>query len=196
VVCRARHLRSGRISDVEWQLLRSGGERVWLFRPSPSQTQLAAVEAYLAKEPKDGGCTRDAYKVRIRDPWYRTPLPTGIHGFMSGMSGWGPWVVFREKANLSATNTLYTVRFLHERSLDHQAAWAMSLLTTETQEMLATRGRRYAGGLIKYEPSDISGMLIRRPVRVMGAYNAYLKAVSLLLSGRTMESRRSADTWF
>ena len=70
------------------------------------------MKAYLERTVKDGGCKRRALKVRSRDPWYRTPLEPVIHGFMSGMSGWGPWVVFREMPRLAATNTLYVVRFL------------------------------------------------------------------------------------
>ena len=196
IISRARHLRGGRVTTVDWVKLRNEGEKIWLFRPSISYCETPSVRAYLALTQSDGGCDRAALKVKNRSPWYMTPLSERIHGFMSGMSNWGPWVVFSKMDRLNATNTLYTVTFLKGRTFDERAAWAMSLLTSETQNLLRNIGRRYAGGLVKFEPGDIGDLQIRPPVRFNGAYRAYCAAVSELLAGNIDSSRKLADSWW
>ena len=196
VISRAHHLTHGAITESDWERLRDTGERIWLFDPTPHQATDQSVAAYLRKRPSTGGCNRLAFKVRSRTPWYRTPMPTGMHGFMSGMSSWGPWVVFREMADLGATNTLYAVRFVDAKTRDAQAAWAMWLLTTRAQKRLRRIGRRYANGLLKFEPGDISALSIEKPAVSRGAFAAYKRAVRLLLKGKVSESRAIADRWF
>ena len=196
VIGRAHHLVSGEIDAKGWSNLRDAGERIWLFCPSSTVAHTDTVRAYLELSPQEGGCERNAYKVRSRDPWYQTQISSRIHGFMSGMSGWGPWVVFKEMPRLVATNTLYQVRFKTGSDKDEMAAWAMWLLTTEAEQLLREVGRHYAGGLVKFEPGDVSGLAIRTPRRKKGSYSAYLSAVDLLLKGLRQESQIVANQWF
>lgn len=196
VISRAHHLVHGVIEQSDWKALRDAGERVWLFSPTPSQAKQPPVAMYLRKRPATGGCNRTAYKVRSRSPWYRTPMPSGIHGFMSGMSRSGPCVVFGGMPGLGATNTLYVVRFVDEMTQDEMAAHAMWLLTSYLQRKLRHVGRRYADGLLKFEPSDVARLPIETPVKIRGAFSAYKRAVRFLLKGDTSRSRRIADEWF
>jgi methylase of polypeptide subunit release factors len=196
VISRAHHLSKASVDLDEWRQLRDIGERVWLFDPKPSQLHWQAVAEYLRLAPCEGGCHRGALKVRVRELWFRTPIPRHIDGFMSGMSGWGPWVVFRDMPALAATNTLYVIQFVKRMGRDEQAAWAMWLLTTQASHHLSRIGRRYADGLVKYEPGDVADLPVQRPVRIKGAYNDYLRAVALLVTGHKVTSRQVADSWF
>lgn len=196
VLSRARHLVSGRMRKREWLALKARGERVWLFRPEGETARQTGVKGYLDLTIKSGGCNRKAQKIRKRDLWYQTPLPTKPDGFISGMSSWGPWVVFNRMKDLSATNTLYVVNFKDALSLDEQAGWAMWLLTREAEHQLQVRARRYADGLVKYEPGDIASLRARAPANCDGAYDAYLGAVEKMLDGERAESRELAETWF
>jgi len=196
ILARARHLTAGSIGTDDWRQLRDDGERVWLFDPRPSQVRLKAVKRYLNLTLEDGGCDRKALKVRSRDPWYRTPIQPSIDGFMSGMSGWGPWVVFRLMPRLAATNTLYVIHFPTCDTADERAAWSMWLLTSKAARHLRRIGRRYADGLVKFEPGDIAELPIATPTQTSGAYAAYQRAVRLLLKGQKAASRREADKWF
>jgi adenine-specific DNA-methyltransferase len=195
-ISRAHHLKGGAITKSRWDALKLAGERVWLFHPTVTQSRKGSVCSYLRKRLKDGGCNKDAFKVRCRDPWYQTPLPTCVDGFMSGMSTWGPWVVFREMPSLTATNTLYVIRFLTAKTIDEKAAWAMWLLSTKAQRRLRAIGRRYADGLLKFEPGDIGRLVVDRPIKTSGAYRKYQRAVRLLLAGKRRESQQIADAWF
>lgn len=195
ILSRAQHLHCGRASAAEWTMLAQKGERVWLFDPPPHIVDHPAVSEYLRLPTSAGGCKR-GFKVATRAPWYRTPLPSLVDGFMSGMSGHGPWVVFREMPRLNATNTLYTVRFRQRSTGDFRAAVAMWLLTSYVQPQLRRIGRRYADGLIKYEPGELGSIKLCLPKRVRGARGAYFAALDLLLSGERGRSRRIADDWF
>jgi hypothetical protein len=72
-------------------------------------------------------------------------------------------------ADLGATNTLSVVRFVDALTLNEQAAWAMWLVTTRAQVELSRLGRRYADGLLKFEPGDIAALPIEQPQIIRGA---------------------------
>jgi adenine-specific DNA-methyltransferase len=190
VLSRARHLSASTISAVDWRRLKETDERVWLFRPPDRLLSDPHVAAYLV----NGDCRR-GYKVSTRTIWHRTPLPRRIDGFMSGMTTQGPWISFRRLAGLSATNTLYTVRFRNAVNADERSAWALSLLTTFSSRAARRLGRSYAGGLFKLEPGDLSQLPLIVPRQFDGAAESYSKAVKALLAGRISESRATADSF-
>lgn len=196
VLSKARHLIAGQITRSEWQLLRDNGARIWLFDPSQRTIKHPAVQAYLNLKPESGGCHRDRYKITNRAPWYRVPLPLRVDGFMSGMTKFGPWICLRGMPRLTATNTLYTVRFCGSLGNDEKSALALSILTSRYERFLDQIGRIYPSGLVKYEPGDLANLPLVLPNRIMGAKTLYPQAISALLNGRPKECRRIADQWF
>jgi hypothetical protein len=183
VVSRSKHIRRAAIFSEHWEELLSGGERIWLFRPCSSDLSQPAVQRYLRLSEADGGCRRDAYKIRNRNPWYLTPLPPRPHGFVSGMSQAGPWICLNEMPRLSATNTLYTVRFRRRLPVLERYAWALMLLTSEVREQLPSIVREYALGLAKLEPGDLSQLRLPAPRVVDAMPVLYRNAVESLLDG-------------
>src|SRR5947209_17947621 len=107
VVSKAKHIKTSIIDRGKWLNLKESDERVWLFRPKDDRAKHSEVKAYLELKTELGGCNRDAYKVTIREPWYRVRLPVRPHAFISGMSREGPWLSFNGMPRLNATNTLY-----------------------------------------------------------------------------------------
>ena len=103
-----------------WEALREAGERIWLFWPTSQQARKGPVRAYLRLRTSDGGCNREAFKVRSRRPWYRTPLSSGIDGYMSGMSTHGPWVVFRDAMRRVASKSLMTLAALRGQTAERR----------------------------------------------------------------------------
>jgi adenine-specific DNA-methyltransferase len=191
----ARQLTSAVIDQQLWRRLRDSGERVWLFRARERFLKHWAVHDYLQLAAEKGGCNRGAYKVASRVPWHRSRLPVRPDGFMSGMSRLGPWIALSGIEQLTASNTLYCVRFRSPLSNDAKAAWALSLLTTTARRQLLPLGRRYPDGLLKFEPSDLNRVLLLRPGKIAGAEQAYRLAVKHLLSGSAAEAQSVADGW-
>ncbi len=196
VLSKARHLVSGEVSVREWRQLLDKGERIWLFDPPHRLCTHASVRSYIDLASGSGGCKRDRYKIRIRDPWYRTPLPYGPHGFLSGMSRLGPWICLRGMDRLTATNTLYTIRFRRLLTRDEQFSWALALITSRVRADLSSLGRVYPDGLLKYEPGDLQDILLPIPTRTAGAAELYCRAISVLLHGDPLASQQMADCWF
>ncbi len=193
VVSKARHLRSALLTQNDWDELRASGERIWLFNPSGALARHPDVRRYLKREPDGGGCNRQAYKVSIRDPWYRTPMPSVPDAFLSGMNRHGPWLCINETQTVNATNTLYVVRFL-TRDRGERYTWALALLSSEVRRQIRRIGRRYPDGLIKYEPGSI-GRIALPTLRADADHKAlYIKAVTALLSGNAGLAKEIADS--
>lgn len=191
-VSKARHLRSAFINRKNWNELKSSGQRIWLFNPSKKTASLSKVKNYLELKGTKG-CNREAYKVSIREPWYRTPMPATPDAFLSGMSQHGPWLCINEMKSLNATNTLYVVTF---RSRDPAIwyMWALALLTSTAQRQIRRLGRKYADGLIKYEPGSLSKIKLPELMKGVSYRRLYERAVTALLQGDGARARSIADS--
>ena len=193
---RARHLLHAEATVASWEKLRDAGERVWLFHPPDRLLQHPRVAKFIALPAAKGGCHRQRFKVKQREPWYRSELPARVEGFMSGMSRVGPWICLRENENLTATNTLYTIRFRLAHTADQRAAWAMSLFAPEVRGQLLAKGRRYPDGLLKYEPGDLHGLVLPVPPRTKGALKHYRSMVAAFLDQDRARVDELTAAWF
>jgi adenine-specific DNA-methyltransferase len=191
VVSKARHLVASQITKVMWDRLRRADERVWLFSPDVHAMRNRAVRAYL--KHGENVCNLDGYKLRNRDHWYEVPgIRFGV-GFMSGMTSVGPWLSLRSMRGLAATNTLYVITANEAMTIDEQAAWALSLLSSETRRQVRATLRCYPDGLTKLEPHDISELQLLPPKRIAGSRDDYHRAITLLLSGDPGTATAIAD---
>jgi hypothetical protein len=195
VLSKAKHTRSHQATDEGWRRLVAKGERVWLFRPQLSVLSHPAVVRYLSLAEKDGGCRKNAYKVTSREPWYDTALPRRPDGFVSGMTQIGPWVCINEMDRLSATNTLYTIRFRKSLPRDEKYAWALMLLTSVVRRQVRSATREYALGLSKLEPGDLAGLWLPSPRVVAEMDHIYRDTLESLLSGDAERAGAAADKY-
>jgi hypothetical protein len=193
VVSKARHLRSALLTQSDWHDLKAAGERIWLFNPSEALEKHPRVRRYLTLEPTEGGCDREAFKVSIRDPWYRTPMPSVPDAFLSGMSQQGPWLCINETHRVNATNTLYVVRF-SSRNRGDWYMWALALLSSEARRQIRRIGRRYPDGLVKYEPGSLGKIELPRLKTDADHKALYIKAAAALLSGNKGLAKQIADS--
>ncbi len=194
VLSKARHLVSAYMTTKEWERLLAADERVWLFKPEPNLLRRKAVREYLQHGREN--CDLNAYKLRNRDPWYRVPdVGYGTVGFVSGMTKLGPWICFRSKRQLVATNTLYTLTPKTKMSLEERAAWALSLLSTSPRRQFHAIARRYPDGLAKLEPHDLNSLRLPTPLRTKRAPEEYARAISYLVAGKIAEAIAVADAF-
>lgn len=194
VLSKSKHLSTAVMDDREWEALRDAGARVWLFRPARAALSHPAVKKYLQRG-QQGDCNVQAFKISSRNPWHRTPLPRGIDGFMSGMSKRLPFLVLREMRGLTATNTLYVIRFRKPSSAAEKAALGVVLLTSGVRKELACHARVYADGLLKFEPTELGSVRIPIVVARRDAPDVLRRATALLLQGEEEEASLLADAW-
>jgi hypothetical protein len=197
VLSRANHLSAAIVDKKEWERLRDDHRRIWLFRPPRAVRKDPAVRRYLRRPEDKGGCRRKRYKIEGRKPWCITPLPGRIDGFLSGMSKHLPFLVLKGKdiPDLTATNTLYVVRFKDRLSMGRKAAWGVALLSSDVRRQLEQRARVYADGLRKLEPSELGSLKVPEPPTRRGAITTLSRATNLLLAGKQAEAEDLADTW-
>lgn len=108
----------------------------------------------------------------------------------------GPWLSVNRMRGLTATNTLYTVRFNSRIAGSERALIALSLFTTVVRVPVEEKIRRHPGGLCKLEPGDLNQLqLPPLPDRIRQdrAEEAHLKALALMQAGKELAARAVAD---
>lgn len=165
------HLRGGAFTRQALTALGCRGYPVWLFRPGgrPSPAALA----YIAAGEATG--VHEAYKCRVRTPWWRVPLQEPADLLLTYMNADTPRLV----ANAAGAHHLNSVHGLYLRAeqrelgralLPYAALNSMTLLGAETV------GRAYGGGLLKIEPREADRLPVPSPALVEAARRALEEA--------------------
>lgn len=194
IVSRSKQIRRASHDFRTWQMRSLSGEKVWLFRPGEKDLENLAVQSYLDLAEEDGGCHRNRFKIRNREPWYVTPLRGHPDFFLTGMSGLGLWLCMNECPDLNATNTLYTGTFREGLNRRQKYAWALTLLTSQVQKQIVRSKRIYADGLSKLEPGQVNALELPVPPRIQNAVTLYRKAVKAFIAGNQREAAFIADS--
>lgn len=115
-----------------------------------------SVRAYL--DSKAGREAREAYKCRVRTPWYAVPDVTIPHGFLTYMSGERAHIV-RNVAGCVATNSVHVVRTKNDGDFAQiQRAFGSTL----TELSCEVEGHPLGGGMLKIEPREAQRLLLPR----------------------------------
>lgn len=124
---------------------------------------------------------REAYKCRVRDPWYVVPDVKVPHYFLSYMSGRSVGLV-RNDAGATCPNTLHCVTLSDRSSI---AAINAARATPFFQLSCEVEGHPLGGGMLKLEPREAARIAIPS-MATLGALNAtaLTEAVTQLQSWR------------
>jgi hypothetical protein len=109
------------------------------------------------------------------------------------MSQHGPWLSINEMDGLNATNTLYVVTF-RSRNREAWYMWALALLSSTAQRQIRRIGRRYADGLIKYEPGALGKIELPALKEDADHRSLYARAVRALLAEDLRMTKDIADS--
>lgn len=132
-------------------------DAVLLLRIGREQRHLPdSVRAYL--DSAAGEQAREAYKCRVRDPWYSVPDVTVPDGFLTYMSGERVQVV-ANGADCVATNSVHVVRMKSRATFSSIQTAFDSALTRLSCEV---EGHPLGGGMLKVEPREAQRLLIPR----------------------------------
>lgn len=147
------HLRTLTLTKHMHGSLGRDGARTLLFRPgSPS----AAALAYIAQGEEMG--VPNAYKCRVRTPWWRTPLPAPPDVFFTYMNEATPQLA----ANPSGLHYLNSVHglYLTEGASGLAELVSLAALNSATGLSAEVTGRAYGGGVLKMEPREAARLLV------------------------------------
>lgn len=149
----ARHLRGLTFSDAAWKQLANEGARCLLLYPSedPSDAALRYIEA----GAKAG--VSNAYKCRVRSPWWRVPLVEAPDLFLTYMNHDRPRLV-TNAARVHILNSVYGVRLVDGRRKVGSDLLPIASLNSITLLGTEVVGRAYGGGLLKMEPREADNL--------------------------------------
>ncbi len=172
----SRHLRGLDLTPTAWRELVDADRPTWLFRPAgrPSGAGLA----YIAAGERDG--VPDAYKCRVRTPWWRVPLVSVPDLLLTCMNADTPRLV-GNSARVHHLNSVHGV-YLCEEARPLLPVLPLAVLNSLTLLGAELVGRAYGGGLLKLEPREADVL----PVPALGLVT---QARAELLAHRTRIAR-------
>jgi adenine-specific DNA-methyltransferase len=145
----SRHLRGLSFGTPDWKRLDAAGDRVWLFRP-PAEPSPAG-NRYIKQGEADG--VDEAYKCRVRKPWWRVPLVPVPDIIVTYMNHEAPRLVWNS-ARLRSVNSVHGVTLAGHAERKLGSLLPMAALNTLTLLGGELVGRSYGGGLLKLEPKE------------------------------------------
>lgn len=153
------------------QLLRDD-EPVQLLRLRRGQELPRAVIRYL--DSSAGHEAREAYKCRMRDPWYAVPDVKVPDYFLSYMSGRSVSLV-RNDAQATCPNTLHCVMLKDHRNI---TAIGATRATPFFQLSCEIEGHPLGGGMLKLEPRE-AGRIAIPDGETLAAFDTNLAAAAV-----------------
>ena len=188
----SRHLRGLSLSPQALRELGKADAATWLLRPKGEPS--AAAWRYIAAGEAAG--VHDAYKCRVRSPWWRVPLVAPADLFLTYMNADTPRITTNDARahHLNSVHGLYLrpeTRSLGTELLPLASLTSMTLLGAETV------GRSYGGGILKLEPREADRLPVPSPALVAASRDELLAAkpqvAALLRTGKLHEAARTVD---
>lgn len=180
------HLRRLKLSTESLDQIGRNGAPTRLFRPELPLSP--AAEAYIAAGEATG--VDQAYKCRVRKPWWRVPLPAPKRPpdlFLTYMNADTARLCSND-AQAWAVNSVHGVYLTQERRATGTEFLPLAALNSITMLGAELVGRSYGGGVLKLEPKEADGWPMPSPAlieRVAEDLSALADRVdNLVASGR------------
>lgn len=155
------HLRRLELSSNALNKLGQQGKATWLFRPSDKPS--TAAQAYIDAGHIAG--VDDAYKCRVRRPWYRVPLLPAADLLLTYMNADTPRLTTNSARahHLNSVHGVYLGEETRDLGCELLPAASLNSVTLLNAEMV---GRSYGGGVLKIEPREADVWAMPSPEHV------------------------------
>ena len=149
----SRHLRGLTFTASGWGELRAKGRPVWLFNPAddPSPAALRLIAA-----GEDAGVDQ-AYKCRVRSPWWQVPMPKTPDLIFTYMNHSAPQLV-ANRARVAILNSVHGLTLTTGRKRLGMDLLPIAALNSATLLAAELGGRAYGGGMLKLEPREAAAL--------------------------------------
>lgn len=188
----SRHLRTLTMTSAALNRLGEVGQANYLFRPA-SDPSVAAWRYIRSGEDLD---VHQAYKCRVRSPWWRVPLVKPADLLLTYMNADTPRLCSNRAHahHLNSVHGVYLRDDLHRDGMDFLPIASLNSVTLLGAE---TVGRAYGGGMLKIEPKEADHLpmpspeLVREQRGALGALRP--RVASALRAGRLLDAVELVD---
>lgn len=158
----SRHLRGLTFTERAWRELVEAERRAYLFAPRENLEAVPSEAAarYIAAGVETG--VQNAYKCRVRSPWWRVPGVRRPDLFLTYMNHDTPRLVTNE-AGVAHLNSVHGVTLLPDRREIGRDLLPLGVLNSLTLLGAELVGRSYGGGLLKVEPKEADLLPVPAP---------------------------------
>lgn len=166
----SRHLRGLSLTSASWKALGDSGAATMLFYPGRAGEPLSAGARRYVREGEATGINQ-AYKCRVRTPWWQVPLIPPADLLLTYMNADTPRLTTNAAAvpHLNSVHGVYLdpeLRSLGRELLPLASLNSMTLLGAELV------GRAYGGGMLKLEPREADLLPVPSPTVLREARTA------------------------
>lgn len=186
------HLRGLDLSKDALTRLGREGRATWLFRPSDHPSM--AAQAYIETGHRAG--VDEAYKCRVRNPWYRVPLVPAADLLLTCMNADTPRLTTNSAGvhHLNSVHGVYLKDDFRELGRELLPLASLNSVTLLNAEMV---GRSYGGGILKLEPREADVWAMPSPHHVQSCAERLrgikAQAATLLQHGKLAEAVQLVD---
>lgn len=154
----SRHLRGLGLTRHAVRELGAGGQSTCLFRP-PIEPSAAGWRYIHSGEDLD---VHQAYKCRVRTPWWRVPYLRPADLFLTYMNADTPRLT-TNRAGVHHLNSVHGVYLRPDLRRDGMDLLPLAALNSVTLLGAETVGRAYGGGMLKIEPREADVLPVPSP---------------------------------
>jgi len=188
----SRHLRGLELDEAMWQRLGEHGSATYLFRPAANPS--TAGESFIASGELEA--VDQAYKCRVRSPWWRVPVLSVPDLFMTYMNADTPRLTTNQAGvhHINSIHGVYLGADVRELGRELLPLASLNTLTMLGAEII---GRSYGGGILKVEPRE-ADVLPVPSITMVQAHTHELRSIKdtvrqLLAQGHKQEATDLVD---
>jgi adenine-specific DNA-methyltransferase len=156
------HLRGLALTRHSLTQLGDNDQATWLFRPADTPSQ-AAIDYITAGEVAG---ISEAYKCRVRTPWWRVPLQQPADLLLTYMNADAARLV-TNAVRAHHVNSVHGVYLHQEVRATGTELLPVASLNSATMLSAESVGRSYGGGILKIEPREADQWLMPSPSLVL-----------------------------
>lgn len=160
----SRHLRGLSLTTTGLGDLGAAGSRTLLFRPGPDLKSMSpGARRYIAEGEALG--VDQAYKCRVRSPWWQVPISAPADLLLTYMNADTPRITTNAAAAVHL-NSVHGIYLQHDFRALGSSVLPIASLNTATLLGAELVGRAYGGGMLKIEPREADQLPVPSPVLV------------------------------
>ena len=189
IVGRTKHVPGLLVDQADLREQGIRGEKTWLLCPKDISERFSGVRRRLARVSPRKRCNTAWFQKRR--PWWAVDVGPCCDAIFTYMNHTGPRLILADQG-IRCTNTLHRVRFGDGVTRSERVAAALTLVSTFGQLAAERTGRRYGGGLLKFELGEARA-LPALPLKTEVREEFVRKIDRLLQYGRLDQARTLVD---